>query len=405
MKIIHFSDSHVDFSANSRPIDLATGMPGRVLDVLDMMDSIVEFAEDEDVDLIIFAGDAFHRYNPNPVYVNEFARRIKRMTKQAPTVLLVGNHDMSPMSSSLEIYDSLQIPGVILGNNYEVHIVQTKSGKVQVATAPYPSKRLLAGKKLKKDAKPWDVVKSIYQHKLKRLGDHIDDSWPSVLVAHLAVQGCHYGDERNHTLIENVEAPLDVIADPVWDYVALGHIHGYQVLNDNPPVVYSGSIDRVSFGEENETKGFVYAEIEPGKAHYEFVALDARPYKTIRVKTASKTITEKVLSKIASTDLKGAMVRVMLEIRNDYRVLVDRAEILRALDDSGAYFVQDIVISAIPEDRIVETRSSNYHSQMTPMELLEEYMTDVQSLEDKEMKEVMKLGKEIINESEGEYVK
>jgi exonuclease SbcD len=35
-------------------------------------------------------------------------------------------------------------------------------------------------------------------------------------------------------------------------YVALGHVHKFQDLNkgQQPPVVYSGSMDRINFGEE-----------------------------------------------------------------------------------------------------------------------------------------------------------
>ena len=43
------------------------------------------------------------------------------------------------------------------------------------------------------------------------------------------------------------------------DYVALGHIHRYQDRNEgaSPPVIYSGSIECVSFKEWDTPKGFV----------------------------------------------------------------------------------------------------------------------------------------------------
>ena len=46
------------------------------------------------------------------------------------------------------------------------------------------------------------------------------------------------------------------VALPQFDYVALGHIHKHQVIGQNPHVVYSGSIQRIDFGEENDEKGF-----------------------------------------------------------------------------------------------------------------------------------------------------
>ena len=43
----------------------------------------------------------------------------------------------------------------------------------------------------------------------------------------------------------------------------MGHLHRYQNLNQHgyPAVVYSGSIERVDFGERKEDKGFCFVKI------------------------------------------------------------------------------------------------------------------------------------------------
>ncbi len=55
-----------------------------------------------------------------------------------------------------------------------------------------------------------------------------------------------------------------LVRDPRLDYVALGHIHKPQNLNENahPPVIYPGSIERVDFGEVKDDKFFVIAHVE-----------------------------------------------------------------------------------------------------------------------------------------------
>ena len=81
---------------------------------------------------------------------------------------------------------------------------------------------------------------------------------------------------------------LSSVALPAFDYVALGHIHKHQALGLTPPAVYSGSLQRVDFSEENDTKGFCVVELDPDKpqghrASWEFVPRDSRPFVTIQV--------------------------------------------------------------------------------------------------------------------------
>ena len=55
---------------------------------------------------------------------------------------------------------------------------------------------------------------------------------------------------------------LSNVALPQFEYVALGHIHKTQVLVETPPVVYSGSMQRVDFSEEKDPKGFYVVDVD-----------------------------------------------------------------------------------------------------------------------------------------------
>src|SRR5205823_4747563 len=46
-------------------------------------------------------------------------------------------------------------------------------------------------------------------------------------------------------------------------YVALGHIHRAQYIGGHTHVRYSGSIERMDLGEQNDDKGVVLVEIGP----------------------------------------------------------------------------------------------------------------------------------------------
>src|SRR3970040_3121076 len=95
MKLLHFADAHIDM-ANYGRHDPETGLPVRVLDFLKSLDTIVDAAISENVDMVIFAGDAYKDRSPAPTFQREWGRRIMRLSQaKIPTLLLICNHDIS----------------------------------------------------------------------------------------------------------------------------------------------------------------------------------------------------------------------------------------------------------------------------------------------------------------------
>ena len=113
--ILHFADAHIDM-ANYGRHDPESGLPMRVIDFLKSLDTIVDAAIEEKVDLVLFAGDAYKDRNPAPTFQREWGRRIIRLSKAGiPTVLLVGNHDLSPAlgrAHAIEEFNTLEVPHV-----------------------------------------------------------------------------------------------------------------------------------------------------------------------------------------------------------------------------------------------------------------------------------------------------
>ena len=170
---------------------------------------------------------------------------------------------------------------------------------------------------------------------------------PAVLTGHFSVQEASQGSERNIMIGRDVAVPRGVLADPAWDYVALGHIHKHQSLNGDahPPVIYSGSIERIDFGEEHEPKGWVVATVQRGQTEWEFhrhYNQPARPFITIAVdvRKVEGDPTPTVIEAIAGYDLTDAVVRVSLQLRAEQETLLQEREVVRALQD--AYYIAGI---------------------------------------------------------------
>jgi exonuclease SbcD len=135
-----------------------------------------------------------------------------------------------------------------------------------------------------------------------------------------------------------------------FDYIALGHIHKHQQVGPPaPPAIYSGSLERVDFGEEREAKGFVLVEIGPGRrgertTRWEFVPVDARPFVTLRLSAAGDDPLEEVRAAIAArADLRGAVVRAFVQLTPEAAERLRLADVRQALVDAGAAFVGQVM--------------------------------------------------------------
>lgn len=377
MKMLHFADTHIGMENYGRT-DPGTGTSTRVKDFLDRIDEVIDHALQHDVDLAVFAGDAFKTRDPNPTLLREFGLRIKRLADTVPTLLLVGNHDLPGMAaraSSLDIFGALDVPGVILGNRPEGRVIETKSGPVFLAWMPYPMRnRLLSnednqGKSIEElEVALRSAVTAIVGDLARQAGEH---DMPRVLAGHFTVDQAMFGSERAVMIGRDVAVNLDVLADPAWDYVALGHIHKHQVLSEDPAVVYSGSLERIDFGEQEEEKGFCWIELERGKTTWEFVPVQAREFATIRVNTTAAEFddpTESLLGMLPELALADAVVRIIFTMRPDQSPMLNDREIQAAFPNVSSL----TIIREIEEEARVRLGDLAVET-LTPSQLLETY--------------------------------
>lgn len=377
IRVLHFADLHVGME-NYGTLDPTLGVSSRVRDFLDRLDEAVDYGIEHDADLAIFAGDAFKSRDPNPTQQREFARRIKRLADRVPTLLLVGNHDLPGMAqkaNSVDIFRALSVPGITVGHQPDGQVFETKRGPIYVAWMPYPMRnRLLAmedhrGKSLDElDLALRDAVASVIGAQAEAAAG-LD--MPRVFAGHFTVSGARFGSERSVMLGHDVAVLLSTLIDPTWDYVALGHIHQYQNLNPAgyPAVVYSGSLERIDFGEEREDKGLCWVSAARGSTTYEFVKVRARRFATVRVDVRDEAEpTAAVLAKLAEQDLGGAVVRVVVEIRQGQRSALREREIEDAL---GTAYNATVAKEIEYEGRV---RLGNIAPEsLSPKQLLERY--------------------------------
>lgn len=405
MRLLHFADAHIDMANHGRH-DPETGLPVRVLDFLKSLDTIIEAALAEKVDLVIFAGDAYKDRSPAPTFQREWGRRIIRLSQaKIPTLLLVGNHDLSPAAGrahAIQEFDTLQVPYVRVLSTLDLFGPDKLWGlPVQVIAVPWISRSGLMAAVGETDAQDATakVGDNVTQY-VERLMDEADPSLPLILTAHASVQGARYGSERMVMLGADLLLPTTLVRDTRLDYVALGHIHKPQNLNENahPPVIYPGSIERVDFGEAGDDKFFVIAEVQRGKTQVEWRKLkEARPFVERRVSLKSGENVTETLVKALPEKLEGAIVKLIVEYPRELDSLIDEAALRKHARMAFEFHLvkrpQVPVRARIAADQTV--------SSLGPLDLLDQYWRTVHQENPQEVEALQKLAKDIM-EGDGE---
>ena len=289
VKILHTSDIHFGYELGSK-IDPNTGLNLRILDYFCTFDKLVDYAFENNIDVFLIAGDVYKNRTPSLTLQREFTKRLVRLVEGGKEVILLrGNHDtpfIVGKAHTLEIYNLLKHPKIHVADS----ITTLTVCGIRFLTIPH-------------NTLPVDeLIKEIQPHLSQKV----------IAVPHLLVEGAKAG-------------PIDFVMDEPLAYsrslfqyenmmaVLLGDVHKFQVLQQQPPIIYCGSMEKVDFGEEKEQKGFVVLTATPEEVlSWEFIPLQTRKYLTLDLNlTQNETVDETDLEK----QTKGAVVRIRATIK------------------------------------------------------------------------------------------
>jgi exonuclease SbcD len=389
IKILHLSDIHIGSGFCHGKINPLTGLNTRLEDFVKTLSVCIDRALSDNVDLVLFGGDAFPNATPAPYVQEAFANQFRRLVDaDIPTVLLVGNHDQHSQGlggASLNIYRTLGVPGFLVGDTLTTHRISTRSGDIQVMTLPWLTRSTLMTRQETHGSSLAEVnqlltdkLEIAIEGEIRRL----DPDIPTVLLAHLMADNATLGAERLLAVGKGFTIPLSLLTRPCFDYVALGHVHKHQNLNksNDPPVIYPGSIERVDFSEEKEDKGYVMIDLAKGKTNWEFCSLSVRVFRTIEIDLSKQEDPQTALLKgIAKYDIQDNVVRLIYKLRPEQLDLIDNSSLHHALTTAHTYTIQPELISQLAKPRIPELNAS---SSIDPMEALKTYLNNREDLKE-----------------------
>lgn len=388
IKFIHTADIHFGME-NYGKVDPKTGIHSRLLDFEQSLNTCIDYAIKHDVDFFMFSGDAYKTATPSPTQQKLLMRCFMRLYQaKIPLVIVVGNHD-NPLSfgkaNSLDVFGCLPIDGFHLFAKPDSLVLQTKSGPIQIVGIPWPNRHNIALKEDYYVQSALDITEQISQalaQIIAKLAAKLDPNIPAILAGHLTVSnGLFSGSERKAIYGHDPVLMPSQLAIPPFDYVALGHLHRFQNLNGGGiPIVYSGSIDRIDFGERKEEKGFCLVNItDDKKCSFEFIQIPTRPFIQIDVVLEEEIEqTSQILMACKKYNLRDAIVKITYKLTPS---MIDQVDIKKIqLACSHAMYV----VAIIPI-REVAKRSyrSILSSEMDLQTLLKNYFNSKENLKNR----------------------
>ncbi|MCB5160523.1 exonuclease subunit SbcD [Marinomonas algarum] len=260
MKILHTSDWHLGqhFMGKSRQAEHKA-----------FIEWLLALIDAEAIDAVIIAGDIFDTGSP-PSYAREmYHQLVLDMTaRHCQLIVVAGNHDSVSMlneSKSLLTYLEAHVSSQANIDEIASHVValRNKQGEQAAWLCAVPYLR------------PKDVVTSVAgqseQDKKQSLlqqiqgfyngvfqaarekNRHLDRPLPILGTGHLTAVGSQSSESVRDLYVGTLEAlPANVF--PMFDYLALGHIHRAQAISKEGRYRYSGSPIPLSFDELNREK-------------------------------------------------------------------------------------------------------------------------------------------------------
>jgi DNA repair exonuclease SbcCD nuclease subunit len=324
IRILFLADTHLGIDLPVRP---RIERRRRGHDFLANFEAALHAAETHRVHLVIHGGDLFYRSRvPASVVYAGFAPLKRTADLGIPVYVVPGNHERSSIP-----FPMLAVhPGIHIFDRPRTFTVEVDGIRIALAGFPHYRRAVRDQFVALVDETRWDEANTDV----------------NLLCVHQCFEGATVGP-KNYTFRYAKEVVRAAEVPSPFAAVLAGHVHRHQVLTTDlrgqplaTPVLYPGSIERTSFAERQEEKGYLLLEVERGQdcggvlRRWEFRRLSARPMevKEVQADGATANILERRLASAIDKVPRDAVLRIRVhgQVTQDARAVVHAAN-LRAL--------------------------------------------------------------------------
>lgn len=247
MKFIHLSDLHLGKRVNEFSM---------IEDQEYILTKIINVIDEEEPDGVLIAGDVYDRTIPSEDAMKLWDNFLIKLAKRkVPVYAISGNHDSAVrFSDHSKLVETTGIHlAPVFNGEVEMVSVEDKDGKVNIYMLPFVKPVVVRQFFPEEEIKDYtDACRVVVEHM------NVNEKERNILIAHQFVTGAARCESEEVVVggLDNV----DVSVFDVFDYVALGHIHGKQSIG-RETVRYCGTPLKYSFSEKDHQKSVSVVEI------------------------------------------------------------------------------------------------------------------------------------------------
>lgn len=263
MRILHTADWHFGRTLEGR---------SRLEEQTAFMDELVQIVQDQDIDLVLIAGDIYDSVNPPATAEQLFYEGIARLADggKRQVAIISGNHDHPDRlaaSGPLAAKQGITIIGLPVPDIQSIGIARTGE-LARLIALPYPSESRL--KELLSDVAEEEVLRSKYSERvgalIRKKAASFEAGTVNLIMSHLYVLGGHETESERPIQVGGAYTVDTNALTAGAQYVALGHLHRPQNVKAASPIRYCGSPIAYSFSEAGQAKSVTVLDLAPGQA-------------------------------------------------------------------------------------------------------------------------------------------
>lgn len=242
MKIMHISDLHLGKSLNG--FDL-------ILDQKHILNEIIKEIKINEIKYLLIAGDIFDKYIPGVDAVELLSSFLYELSniEYLKTIIISGNHDQAERLNYLSTFLSKNNIYMITNIEDAFKVIVFDEDNIAFCGIPYLNNgriRSYFGEECDEVIAHKNIIDNFFLN--------VDKTYFKVCIAHNFILGGQSSDsERILSLGALEQLPASLFDE--FDYVALGHLHKRQKINNK--VYYSGSPIKYSEKEYQNKNGYI----------------------------------------------------------------------------------------------------------------------------------------------------